>query len=364
MSWVRDRLLKELPDSFDKHSHPAPGISITYDGAAFVTIFRQELRIHVEGGTGSDLAISLAGKTLTALATEIDMAVGYDATVSSTDGALPAISLIEVNNYPLTDGSLFYCFTSLLWRVLLPISWVLYEGIDIQEQAAQQSASVWSAEGAWLDYWGELYGNARRRISESDMTFAVRIMRELLRPKLNALALEDIIAEDLGVQARITNLHKKAWEVGTTRKGYIAGRKFSRTTFEVLLSDLVTGVETVIEKNKAAGTVPYYRYQMSQGDVEVGEMTIAPTFGYTVPLRSRHGLMVGDPCGSLPLGGKWFSIFEQFGLAPKIEYYLNVTGGLAGPMVLGTGILGTNVLGDVSEAGVIFTQGNSQAGEV
>lgn len=360
MIWIRDRLLKELPRSFDRDARPTPGLSIAYDGTAWVSIDERVLTLQVQGGTGSDATIPLTGKSLTQVVTTINALAGFMAVVTASDDTLPAISLIEIPRREVSESQLF-CFTSLLWCVLVPMAWVLSEGVVLQQRAAQQSASIWSAESLWLDYWGELYGNAKRKSGEVDATFATRIIREVLRPKLNGLAIEAIIEEDLGIAARIRNLYLEAWEVGTTRLGRLAGWKYSRTTFEVILSDLVDGVRDVVEKARAAGTYPFYRYQVGQGTADIEDVSISNTITTPDSLDGRYAWIVGrDRCRELPLGGKHLSLFEIATLAPFLEAYLDVSAGEAGdPLVLGTGMLGVNTLGDVTNAGILLSEGDS-----
>ena len=362
MSWISERLFKELPSSFDRDPRAIPGFALNYDGQAWVTISQRELRVFTTGGTGGDFVLTLDNKSLAQVVAELNAQPGCTASLLVAESTLSALSLVEVERQSLAVDAQFACFTSLLWRVLMPLVWALHDGVVFQERAALQSASIWSAEVAWLQYWGELYGQAQRKLAETDAVFAARIIHEVIRPKLNGLALEQIIEEDLGVQARIRHLYLEAWEVGTTRKGRIAGRKYSRTTFEVLVSDLVEGVRVVVDRTRAAGTLPYYRFQLSQGAVEEGESTVTPFLVAPQTLLSRHAWVVGrDTCGELPIGGKPLSLFELIGFAPRMESYLDVSAGLAGdPLVLGTGALGTHTLGDVTNAGVLVSEGAVQ----
>lgn len=357
MTWVRDRLLKELPRSFDRDPHAEQGLSLAHTDDAWVTIARQRLTIRTEDGP--DIVISLGGKTLFRVVEEINTYPGPVATLTAPDGMVSALALIEVKDQLITTDSRFFTFTSLVWRVLVPLSWALFDGVDIQEQAAQQSMSLWSAEAQWLDYWGELYGNTRRKVGETDAVFAARILRTILRPRLNAMALEDILWEDLGLRATITNLFQEAWVVGVSHRRRLAGRKYSRTTFEVLVNGLLNGVPEIIDRSKAAGTLPYYRYLLTQDIGEEQHFSIVNRVTAPQSLLSRVAWVIGrDRCRELPLRGKRFSLFEIWTLAGFREAYLDVSGGLAGdPLVLGTGQLGVNTLGDVSGAGILLSEG-------
>lgn len=386
MTWVRDRLLRELPTSFDTDPHAEPGLSLAYDGVATVTVFRRRLTTRVQGGTGTSIAIDLTGKSLTQLVTELNSYAGYTAVVTADDGTRPAIGLIEVMDKPLpgvsastggagelpageapagesgdvtvafsvTADSRLDQFTSLLWNIVVPISWILHDGIDLQEHAAQQSRSLWSAEGVWLEYWGSLYGGTVRKSGETDAPFAVRIMREVLRPRLNNVALEQILEDELGIHALVTNLFPEAWIVGGTL-GRIAGRKYSRTTFEVTVSDLIDGVKELVTRSRAAGTLPFYRYQILQGDVEESDFSIVAHVNVLDDVSDKYAWVLGrDTCGELPIFGIGGTVLEHVDFAPVTEAYFRI-GGSGDPLILGIEALGASVLGDVSMSGVILS---------
>lgn len=384
MSALFDRLLKSLPSYLDRSGNPASGISLVYAGtAARVTIERRALKTTISGGIGVGLTISLVGKTLTALVTELNGYAGYTA-VAFGDGSAPAMSLIEVSGQDLTTSPRLDRFTSLLWSMLLPISWALLDTADNINTALLQM-TIKTAEEKWLDLWGDYYGDIRRHlgsgpivvvfndqetadhwavsfgvsiswlsttetgipgwvignkwlgmfhgtfllvdteiagavplpsniritiendaISYSDSTgpidddpaYRERIIREVLRWRLNNKAIEVIIKEETGLDTTVINLHPfaKVWNVkGQGHGAKYAGYKYSPTTFEIRVT--VPPFETarvqkqitlLIERNRAAGTMPFYLF------------TELPVVFFDQVTDLRYAIKFGVPTTSAP----------------------------------------------------------------
>jgi len=100
-----------------------------------------------------------------------------------------------------SNGDHVTAFTSLLW--------VLFSGyaaeldvIHYQIRQALLQMVLTTADGEWLDLWGELYGVARLQY-ETDVAYRLRIPAEAFRLRVNALAIEKAILDITGKVVRI-----------------------------------------------------------------------------------------------------------------------------------------------------------------
>jgi hypothetical protein len=268
---VLRRLLKSLPPYLDRDAQAAPGITLTYNGsAASLWIQRRKLWTKVSGGTGTSREVALAGKTLTQLVTTMNGWTGYTASMVASSGGLPAISLLEVEGQDLSREPQVRRFTSLLWNLLAPISWIFLDTIDNAKIALLQGTTK-TAEGLWVDLWGgDYYGEVRRRSGELDRPYAERIIREFLRWRLNNGAIQNIIKEETGLECTVVNLFDQAFCYNATTHGYgakYAAYRYQRTTFEIQVttppfdtSTFRRQIELLVERNRAAGTMPFYLF--------------------------------------------------------------------------------------------------------
>src|SRR5262249_1913699 len=209
MSALFDRLLKSLPTYLDKEPGAEPGITLNYDGdAAEVTIERHLFTVKVSGGSGTSLSRQLQGLTLAQLAASLNLQPGHTAAVVAPDSSLPAISLIEVQAQDIMLAPRLDRFTSLLWALFLPVCWGFLDTVDNLNNGLLQM-SVKTAEQKWVDYWGEeFYGGIRRLFHEADRAYADRIIKEVLRWRLNNLAIAQILEEEIpGITVEVINLH-------------------------------------------------------------------------------------------------------------------------------------------------------------
>lgn len=354
-----ERLLASVPAylAADKDPQAQPALSILYNGeGAHASVAQRQLSIVVAGGAGEPLVLSLEGKTLSALAAEINAHEGFMATVVGDDGS--ALTLLPVQGHDLMSDSVLVRFTSVLWCVLMPFAWATE---DLMEQAAagERQGSLATAEGQWVDLWGSYYADVARRFNEEDRAYARRIIREVTRWKLNNAALADILEEETGLLARVEDLHPQAWEMGRTKFGRLAGRKYSRTTFEVILSDFFDGVALFVNQYRAAGMLPFYRFEIAMGLPDASEFSVTEQTESTHDVGSRLAWVMGrDPMGALPCTDLSHTVVNEYVLPPSSELLLLV-GNAGSPFILGTGELGSEVLGDVSMAGMVLSEGAS-----
>lgn len=345
------RLLSAIPEYLDRAPHEASGILIQYEGLSRITISNTVLRAVALTGVGATFSVPLAAHTLDSLAAEIGRHAGFSGRVITAAGATPAIRLCDADQDPLVDNRFVYS-TSILWGLVRPIEWAL---IDAQAAVRRdhEQMTIPTAVDQWLDLWGRLYGRVTRRIGETDTAYSTRIIREFKRWRVNARAIEIIIEEDLGARATITHLHDLAWVIARTKWGRFPGpQKYLRTTFEVLVDGLTDGLASLVNRNRAAGTMPFLRMRDIGGDLDLD----APDVIGRAHTRDRgevsqNGVWrIGvDPLGLYPIGiprdieGReaWL-----FGLGVE-----QITGtGSGTPFLLGASDLGgTDVLGEPAQ---------------
>ena len=333
------RLLNAVPAYLDRDPAAELALDITPTATtATITIAQRVLAIRTTGGLAPSVVIPLEAHSLASLRTFLNGVLGYTVTLRTEDSTRSALCLIEIpNGRDLLADSRLYAFTSLLWVVLSPLAWALE---DLQERIKQGLAQMTlkTAEGLWVDLWGEqYYGGVYRLFAEGDRHYADRIIREVLRWRLNRFAMAQIVWEELGIDASVTNLHDQAWVVGVTNFGYLVGRKYARTTFEVVIHGVSEDLWFYVERNRAAGTLPFIRY------APYSEMAI--------------------PIDFTPSGG------ALAGIVPRSELILRIVPGSASDYllpvksaVLGVGGGALFMLGGASVMGGSDTLGGAAAG--
>ncbi|KAF6569109.1 hypothetical protein G9G53_22740 [Paenibacillus sp. EKM206P] len=104
------------------------------------------------------------------------------------------LALIEVTNIPL--DSTLNAFTSNVWRRIYPVYRALRKAeADTDLALLQLDRNM--ATGRWLDYWGSFFG-LQRRPAELSESFRRRFTMWVLNPKTNNVALQELLAYQLG----------------------------------------------------------------------------------------------------------------------------------------------------------------------
>lgn len=126
-------------------------------------------------------------------------------TLLDSGSAVPGYSamvLIEGSGKQVeSNGDHVRGFSSVLWAIFTGQSIELSVAAAAVLQALRQMI-IGQAEGEWLDYWGGLLGVSRRS-SEGDTTYAPWIVKEALRNRCNAHAIELAIRDETGWDVRI-----------------------------------------------------------------------------------------------------------------------------------------------------------------
>lgn len=169
---------------------------------SLVTISKGSLYFHTEPFR-SDMpvkqVVSLEGADEAFLLTTV-AAMGYGITLSSyyteplNDSVTP-LMLSEVENVPITSGADLSVNLSGTWRALYPVYRALDKAagnVDIALTQLQRDM----AGGDWLDYWASFF-NIFRTPGEDDNTFVRRFNMWLFNPKVNNIAIKELLKYQL-----------------------------------------------------------------------------------------------------------------------------------------------------------------------
>lgn len=106
-----------------------------------------------------------------------------------------------------SNGDCLYAYSSLLWVYLESVSVELSAANDAVSAMIDQ-LSLKSADGYWLEYWGEHFG-VRRKDGEDDAAYSQRIVVEVLRPRGNNKAIEVALFERFGQVATVVDAPRR-----------------------------------------------------------------------------------------------------------------------------------------------------------
>lgn len=191
-------LIASLPQPFSKNPLGEPAIALRLNvGGLFLV---EDLRLRTTPVSGNALDISLRDITLAQLATTINAATGYTATVTGGLNNIKAYALIE-GTYDGSGGITVNVpyFTSTNYQVLAPIGQA-FDDLDAAWQEAFIQTDLRHSDGVWLNRLGLLYG-LTRFIGEPDVSYARRVALSVIAQKCNGPAIEVILLKGLGVAA-------------------------------------------------------------------------------------------------------------------------------------------------------------------
>ena len=255
MSAPFNRLLGALPNVYDTDAHPEPCLRIVTEGIT-VEVRRAELRVTLLGpvehvialtGTVEDVVVSL-------------QSIGVETDLLRPDLADRSARLF-LDTPAFVTGAVsarndLFVFNNQLWVILRPLGMAL-EGREERSADALLALNLLTATGYWADVWGKYLG-ITRRFAETDAAYTARMKHETIRARLNNKALEQVLLDDLGIDARVENLLPLVliWNE-TDWHSFWAGNIYNSGAFRVTYA--TTGVSSaevmaVIDRHRAAGT--------------------------------------------------------------------------------------------------------------
>lgn len=200
MNTVLQRLLK-YPHSAVFDTDPAASIALRLRhpaGARWVIADE----VLTATAAGQDYVYQLSGMTVGQLAAAL-VADGFEVpTLSAQWAGRSALVLAEGSgDEGQSNGDRVHAFTSILWALLASYSGELRMAGAQVKQALRQMV-LHQSELEWLDLWGTLYG-VPRKDGELDAAYGPRIVREVLRLRVNAHGIEAAILDETGADVRI-----------------------------------------------------------------------------------------------------------------------------------------------------------------
>ena len=260
---ILKRLLSYLYASFDKNPVKILALRIGHPDGLKWQVFNRA--IHLWAYSGSYIGtISLVGITMDGLAERLIVAgctVSYqNPAVSGRD----ADALIDAQGYEWSsNGDHVYCYDSDLWALLDAFAIELERARDTVDAALLQ-AHLETSEGQWLDFWGGFFG-IPRLVAEADRDYLIRMIVEVLRPRNNAMAIEQNVYLAEGVRVSLFEpwMRLFAWDVSEFDGDdhFQDGNFWTWTVFQPRIYDYVSlaklaRVTAIIERNRPAGVLP------------------------------------------------------------------------------------------------------------
>lgn len=203
---VLQRLFENMPQSFSRHPYPIPAVVIRNTGYASdksevsIIIADGKMVINSYSKYINSETINLKNYTLYALSNYFykhypnkGLSMTWDAYIDSSTKNVLASSLLEGSSFIDGEPTFWNAFSSENYKFLMPISLSLVENYDYMRSFIYQIDQR-LASGKWIDFWGNAIG-LNRHDSEilEDLQYKLRIRHEISYPKVNNVALNQII---------------------------------------------------------------------------------------------------------------------------------------------------------------------------
>ncbi len=160
------------------------------------------------GGTAAALVVDLSGYTVKMLAYFLGQQQGYSVPFVDLDaiGNLSALALYDQagDDVLQSNGDHLYAFTNPNWAIIGAYARELWEARVQIEQMLLQMA-IPTAGGSWLDLQGSYYA-VPRSPGETDVSYAARIIPQVLLPKGNNIAIANVITATFGQPCQVVDV--------------------------------------------------------------------------------------------------------------------------------------------------------------
>lgn len=210
--------------------------------------------------------ISLDGRSVSEVLALIDIEPGY--LLSDINSAITPLGarMLVPGSGDTTDsnGNLILHYSSPLWHYLDAVASELDPAAAQLSQALAQM-SLKTASGDWLDHWGSYFG-VPRNSGEADAAYAVRIVVEVIRPRVNAVALENLINEIIApYTVSIYEPHTDLFKLSHSncqlsgRGRLYDGVYYAYATLDAITDGAYATVSALVARNKALGVRSWQR---------------------------------------------------------------------------------------------------------
>ena len=192
---MRNTLLDHLYTGFDRDPDAVVALTLTHPGGVLWSV--TDSRIFVATESGSPLADLPLDGTLDELATSLTNA---GMTVSFRNPELASLNcriLIGGSGSESSrSGNVIYAHRSVVWALMSAYSTEVEVAAELVPPAIEQ-AYLHSADGDWLDYWGEFF-KIPRHTGQNDADYLTTMVRETLRHRSNKYAIENAVKDSTG----------------------------------------------------------------------------------------------------------------------------------------------------------------------
>lgn len=247
---MRNRLLDRLYSALDRD--PDAAVAFSLEGGMAWSI--QSRCLTISAANGQPLAdVALAGQTV--------------ASVVAALAGLPVVnintSLLALSADVLIDGAgtvePIQAHRSVLWALMSSYAAELEVATASVPQALAQ-ATLSTAEGDWLDFWGQFFG-LERIAGQEDAQYLTAILRETLRPRSNKYAIEQAVFDATSSTVFIDEPWERIFMLDGSQLSGDHRIKDSVTVGRHLIQPVAYGsvdwsqVLPVIERNRPAGVL-------------------------------------------------------------------------------------------------------------
>jgi hypothetical protein len=322
---IFSNLLNRLNRVFSRDPKSVPAFQLKASGNSNLVISNRVLTITTVGETIPVVTINFnnpydAAKSITIadLCNQLNNTSGISVqNISTPFSGLGAIALLE-GTFALSEDDWYnvQIFTSTLWAIFRPLAYILETAKNDVDLAIQQLGFA-TAQNGFLDYWGTIFDIPRLSIPmyatsdpqhnniigytvEPDYEYSNRLLWETVKPRINNLAIENILSRGIGYETTIleyspnillgdgmpslinvtpSNEYTDDLMVGdgflnnptmgspTDTAKYGLGGQYSFTNFGVFVDVPINTsyfqyttqhLEEIVARHRAAGTTPYF----------------------------------------------------------------------------------------------------------
>lgn len=221
------KLFENLPKVFRRDPRSVAGLQLTLDSPApfrYLSIENSTLYFHQQplktAAYTPEVSVALEDVDLAGLAARIRSDVaGVHAVEIAGSGSSAAVLLLGFIDFDLSAGDqvALEVATSRSWKFLYPIAQILH-GAEQRYQYAENVLSMPFTRGFWLDFWGD-WLNIPRLPGMNDFGYVAYLIRTLRLPKVNNLAIEDILTSKFGLPTEVRDSAPKEFTISMDAEG-------------------------------------------------------------------------------------------------------------------------------------------------
>lgn len=307
-----NKLLGNLHSVFDKSPEPWLALRLRHPSGLSWKIDNRALVLETEAGQPIG-TLDLTALTLDQCA-DAAVALGCEIAYQHPNSGFSAECLLEgAGRQSDSNGDHLYAYDSHLWALLDAYAASLEEA-DGNIVDGLKQAYLHSAEAEWLDLWGGYFGVARD-VGEADAAYVLRVVREVLRPRVNGIAIEMAVKELTGLDVTLREPWKEIFTLDLSalsdQHHFQDGSFYTWNVFQPIYHSPVTVAQrerilAIIERNRPVGSLVVA--DSSQPPTMHGVAAFDWLCGSTVTAVYNFGLTHYQPnvlSSSLALSDSW-----------------------------------------------------------